>query len=171
MSINTLSMTDTQRIAASVLVRLAEPNHASVIAGMIRALASYNNDKSSVSAEDVLEAGFGPTPWVQLFVAERERRAVGYAAMTVVGQLQFGRKIADVHHLYVEPGQRGQAVGTHLLNAVEDAARKQNAQVLTIGTSNSNWRARTVYEKNGFKQTTSRGVKLTKPLNLKSPVR
>ncbi len=150
---------------AKLRVRPACEGDAAEIARMVRALAAFNKDVSKVTAAQVLDAGFGSARWAQIYVAERDGGLLGYGALTLAGQLQFCRRIADVHHLYVAPVARGQAVGRKLMDALRDAALSQGAEVLTIGTTASNWRARTAYLKMGFTQVPRSGVKLAMALS------
>lgn len=147
-----------------IQIRPACKGDATAIAGMVRALAAFNNDRSEVTEAQICDAGFGPARWAQLYVAEREGKLLGYGALTMAGQLQFCRRIADVHHLYIAPEARGQAVGRKLIFALRKAACAQGADMLTIGTAASNWRARTAYLRMGFAQSARKGVKLTMKL-------
>jgi ribosomal protein S18 acetylase RimI-like enzyme len=63
----------------------------------------------------------------------------------VVGLLALGERL--VAHLYVEPARQGRGIGTALL----DLAKRDAPEGLTLFTHQRNERARTFYERRGFR--------------------
>jgi ribosomal protein S18 acetylase RimI-like enzyme len=60
------------------------------------------------------------------------------------------RPLLNIHDLAVLPEYRGQGVGTALLNAVEDRARRKGCCKLTLEVLDDNTPARAVYQRFGF---------------------
>ena len=63
------------------------------------------------------------------------------------------RPLLNIHDLAVLPQYRGQGVGTALLNAVEDHARRKGCCKLTLEVLDDNTPARAVYQRFGFEDS------------------
>jgi N-acetylglutamate synthase-like GNAT family acetyltransferase len=71
------------------------------------------------------------------FIAEREGRIVGFAALEV-----YSKKLAEVRSLAVLPGLQGQGIGKQLVQACVDRAREKNIlEVMAITSSEEFFRA------------------------------
>ena len=55
--------------------------------------------------------------WHHLLVATIGEQVVAYASLMPIGQLQFGARGMDMHHLFVLKEHRGAGVGRALINA------------------------------------------------------
>jgi GNAT superfamily N-acetyltransferase len=67
-----------------------------------------------------------------------------------MGQLQFGVRGMDLHHLFVKHELRGQGVGPALIDAAIGLSKAMSCQYLTVGTHVDNKVAAQVYLKAGF---------------------
>ncbi|MDB2407017.1 GNAT family N-acetyltransferase [Jannaschia sp.] len=74
----------------------------------------------------------------------------GYALCHATAQAQFGRRGAELHHLYVAEALRGRGLGQRLIAAVEDQARARGCTYLSIGAVRGNAGARRCYEAAGY---------------------
>jgi ribosomal protein S18 acetylase RimI-like enzyme len=79
-------------------------------------------------------------------VAERDRRLVGVAALTL--HPWNGR--AELSHLYVDAASRGAGVGAGLLGEMRVRARALGARCLWVETQNVNAPAIGFYQRQGF---------------------
>ena len=71
------------------------------------------------------------------FIAEREGRIVGFAALEV-----YSKKLAEVRSLAVLPELQGQGIGKQLVQACVDRARQKNIlEVMAITSSEEFFRA------------------------------
>jgi GNAT superfamily N-acetyltransferase len=125
--------------AEDVLIRAARPEDAAAIADVHiaarRAAMPYlpelysHADTRGWFASHVL-------PTCAVWVAEREGRVVGFAALA--GQ--------TLEHLYVRPGHQGRGIGGALL----EVARLESPDRLELWTFQRNEAARRFYERRGF---------------------
>ncbi len=77
-------------------------------------------------------------------VCLEERRVVGYAGLLLASEE------GQVTNVAVCPGERGQGVGTWLMQALKEEAGKQGAELLFLEVRAGNRAAQHVYEKVGF---------------------
>jgi ribosomal protein S18 acetylase RimI-like enzyme len=87
-------------------------------------------------------------------VAEREREAVGYAFCCLEegpdDTFPVGDRYADVYSLAVAEGQRGQGIGTRLLDEVDAELERRGIRDLKISVLAGNERAQRLYERRGL---------------------
>jgi len=88
-----------------------------------------------------------PNEKYKFFVAEEDSNIVGYSRI----HLYRWNNSAFIISLLVDAKHRRKAIGTRLLKAMEDFARKSKARVLMFDTSPDNTPALQLYFKNGFK--------------------
>src|SRR4051794_40616518 len=84
--------------------------------------------------------------WQEGLVAERAGVVVGFGA---VAYRRWNRR-AELCHLYVAPGQRGQGIGRALIEAVVSAARGAGMRCVWLETSNVAYPAIAFYRRAGF---------------------
>ncbi|RJN32225.1 ribosomal protein S18-alanine N-acetyltransferase [Nesterenkonia natronophila] len=80
------------------------------------------------------------------WVAEKGDRLLGYAGMMCVLPL------ADVQTLAVAPEAQGRGLGSHLLDLIEQEARRRGAEDLLLEVRQDNPRAQKLYLRSGFEQ-------------------
>lgn len=121
---------------ASVTVRKARVEDMGPLLQMIRALAAHHGDEAQISAANLWRDVFCAQPWVYVLVAEGDGDGglLGYAALAPRVQLQFARRGADLHHLFVHHDKRGQGVGQALIRAARTHAAGQGCSYLVVGT-------------------------------------
>ena len=118
---------------------------------MIGGLAAHHADTAHINVEHLVRDTCGPSPWFTVIVAQGPARILqGYAAMTRIGQLQFGVRGMDIHHLFVRSDVRGTGVGRALVNACVSNAKKQACGYVSVGTHPDNHDAGAFYETLGF---------------------
>ena len=118
---------------------------------MIIELAQFHGDTANTDLDQLARDMCGPHPWFTVIVAEgRAGRLQGYAALIPLGQLQFGQRGMDMHHLFVRPEARQIGVGAALIDACALHCRTKGCAVMTVGTHPDNDAAATFYECRGF---------------------
>jgi len=88
-----------------------------------------------------------------VLVAERDRRLVGYAFVTVgdgYASWATGERLAELETLSVAPEERGNQVGTALMDAVEARLRERGIGDLAISVAATNVDAHRFYERRGY---------------------
>ena len=137
-------------------IREANLNDARDTGGIVDILDSYATDPKGGGrglSADVKRRLIGvlrehPTTLVLLAVAGGEPVGV---AVCFFGVSTFrARPLLNVHDLAVLPKFRGRGVGSALLGAVEDHARRRGCCKLTLEVQDDNARARTLYQRFGF---------------------
>jgi ribosomal protein S18 acetylase RimI-like enzyme len=88
-----------------------------------------------------------------LLVAERDRRAIGYAMVTIgdgPATWDLGDRTLVIETLAVLPEERGAGVGHALLEEAERVAREGGADTMAVGLVHTNDAARSFYEREAF---------------------
>ena len=88
-----------------------------------------------------------------LLVAERDRRMIGYAMVTVGDgppTWDLGDRTLVIETLAVLPEERGGGVGHALLEEAERVARERDADTMAVGLLHTNDLARRFYEREAF---------------------
>ncbi|WP_068116665.1 GNAT family N-acetyltransferase [Tropicimonas marinistellae] len=134
----------------AVSIRRAVRGDIPCLVDMVSALAAYHGDLATVSPQSLERDIFGPGACARALLAERDGAAVGYVALACYPALHFGRRVMEMHHLYVAPAQRGRGVGRHLVAAAVEEARRENCGRITVSTDPDNARAQEIYGSMGF---------------------
>lgn len=137
-------------------IRIACEEDFTAVLAMVNALAAHHGDTPALTQDALRRDARG---WYHVMVAEAENQIVGYAALLPTGQLQFGVRGIDLHHLYVLENRRGQGVGKGLIDAAIDHARKQGCAYVTVGTDPDNLAAQAVYLARGFERRAGAGAR------------
>lgn len=150
----------------TIPTRLFHPDDLPDLLDMIAGLARFHDDVPTVRAGDLRRDLCGPQPWYTVIVAQApDAGPHGYAALTRMGQLQFGVRGMDIHHLFVRDGARGNGVGTALLAACQAQARAQGCAFLSVGTHPDNTAAGRFYETRGFTRRSGSGPRFSQRLD------
>lgn len=94
-----------------------------------------------------LGAGTLVTAGVRFFVARLAGVAVGCG-----GFARQDSDAAELKRLFVEEAARGRGVGRLILQAVEDAARRERVAVMLLETGVSSVEARELYRRSGYRE-------------------
>jgi len=89
-------------------------------------------------------------PTTIIFLAFRNKQAVGIATCFGGFSTFAARPLINIHDFYVIPEFRGQKIGQMLLAAVEQKARTTGCCKITLEVQQNNHRAQRVYEASGF---------------------
>ncbi len=114
---------------------------------MIRDLAAHHGDEMPLTLDQLDQEG---RDWHRILVARADDNVVGYASLLPLGQLQFGVRGMDLHHLFVASEHRGEGIGSALIAASIGLSRALSCQYLTVGTHPDNKVAAQIYLKAGF---------------------
>ena len=90
------------------------------IAGLIRALADYENLSHAVTLDEgrLRDDLFGPRPFAEALLAEEAGEVVGYALFFTTYSTFLGKLGLYLEDLFVRPDHRGMGHGKALLAAV-----------------------------------------------------
>lgn len=89
-------------------------------------------------------------PTTIIFLAFRDKQAVGIATCFGGFSTFAARPLINIHDFYVIPEFRGQKIGQMILAAVEQKARTTGCCKITLEVQQNNHRAQRVYEAAGF---------------------
>ena len=135
--------------STEVFTRIAEKMDLTFVLKMVHGLADHHVDDSTLILEQLeVEAH----DWHHLLVATIGEQVVAYASLMPVGQLQFGVRGMDMHHLFVDKKHRGVGVGRALINASLELSKQLSCKHMTVGTHPDNTAAGEVYLAAGFER-------------------
>ncbi|ATG46639.1 GNAT family N-acetyltransferase [Celeribacter ethanolicus] len=148
-----IEMTLMQRIDTKTrpaVIRPARWGDKDALLEMIHALARFNGDEPELDLPALIDLLNADLPWIRILVAERDGVLEGYAALVAGVQLQHGKKVMDLHHLFIRDHVRGEGLGRHLIDASRDLAERLGCARLTVSTREHNAVAQTAYRACGF---------------------
>jgi GNAT superfamily N-acetyltransferase len=105
----------------------------------------------------------------RLFVLTRGSRILGMVSLLFTISTAEGGKVALLEDLVVRPDQRGRGLGTRLLRAAVDWARKEGLMRITLLTDADNVRARGLYLRHGFAASAMQPLRLNPAAREPSP--
>jgi len=130
-----------------IKIRKAEEHDYPVIFSMIRDFAAFEN--CSDKLVNTLELMQKEKEFINCFVAETEsKEIVGYVVYFFAYYTWFGKSLY-MDDLYVKDAFRGKGIGSSLINAVINLARKENCHKLRWQVSGWNKPAIEFYKKLG----------------------
>lgn len=83
-------------------------------------------------------------------VALHDERVVGYAKLVERYPFEEGAGVFAVHGLAVSADARGLGIGSTLMQAVEDEARRRGGRKICLNVFATNTAARKLYERHGY---------------------
>ncbi|MGB3518780.1 MAG: GNAT family N-acetyltransferase [Elainellaceae cyanobacterium] len=90
----------------------------------------------------------------QFWLVEANQAIAGYGIITFGYSLELGGRDALLDELYLRPAFQGQGLGSQMLELMETACRRQGIKVLSLVVDHHNPKARSLYERSGFRQPT-----------------
>lgn len=130
----------------TIRTRLANLDDVPSIAGMARELNKHQGDPVDLFTEAAIRRdGFGPIPEFTVFLAEQDRRAVGYALFYPCYETGHAARGLYLSDLYVEPESRRMGVGRALVAAVAAESRRQNRIFVWWASKRWNTAAQSAY--------------------------
>lgn len=141
---------NSKALIPGISIRTAERRDLPPLAQMIEQLAAHHGDTATIPTDALERDVLGPDPWLIVLVAQAAQELVGYAALGRRSQLQFGRRGADLHHLFVAPAFRSKGLGERLISASLNTARDLGCRYMTVGTETANEPAQRFYRACGF---------------------
>jgi GNAT superfamily N-acetyltransferase len=96
----------------------------------------------------------------RLFVITRGDKVLGMVSLLFTISTAEGGKAAWLEDLVVKPEQRGRGLGTRLLRAAVDWARKEGLTRITLLTDSNNLGARGLYLRHGFAASAMQPLRL-----------
>ena len=136
-------------VEGEMRIRDVRPGDLPEVLRMVEALARHLGDEPGVTLEGLRADLCGAGRWGFGLVAVAGGLA-GYAILTRLVQVQFGRRGMDLHHLFVRPDQRGQGMGALLLRGAEAKAAGLGALWVTVSTHPENHAAQAFYKAQGY---------------------
>jgi len=125
---------------------------------VLRLLRKYCDEVGTPLTDEHLLKGLAPlleeNEHGVVLVAEKSE-IIGYSILTWGWGIESGGKEALVDEMFVIESERAGGVGTALMQASIDYARKQEVQVIFLETEENNPRSRSLYQKLGFEEETS----------------
>lgn len=134
-------------------IRLARPDDAASIAGMLRQLAESTGDGARFASTPAIigEHGFGPDARFTALVADDDGDLVGLALFFPHFSTTRGVPGVWLSDLWVTPRQQRRGLGRRLLeSAAAISARQWNAGYLALSVHGTNPAARRFYETLGL---------------------
>jgi ribosomal protein S18 acetylase RimI-like enzyme len=132
-------------------VRRATADDAALAA---RLMHDFNDEfDEPIDDVDVLERRYReqlPSGDVTVLLAGEAPEGVGFAQLRYRGQIYSDAPAAYLEELYVRPSKRGEGLGRALLEAVMEEARAHGADMIDLGTAETDSAARGLYESAGF---------------------
>ncbi|WP_322866139.1 GNAT family N-acetyltransferase [Aquicoccus sp. G2-2] len=133
-------------------IRALAAGDAVALCHLIEALAAHHGDVAEVKSAQVMRDCLGTDAVLRTLVAQAQGKLIGYAAAMPRVQLQFGRRGAELHHLFVAREWRGRGVGRGLMRAtMAMVAREMGAEFMVVGTEPENLRAQGFYTAFGLR--------------------
>jgi len=124
----------------TISVRAARPEDCPSIAQMIRDLAAFQGvgDRVHVTAEGLMQDGFGPQRKFEALIAEQRGRHVGLAMFQEHYSVWDGASVLQITDMFVDEGVRGTGVGFRLSLEVARIARDRGCDSLQLNMVHAN---------------------------------
>jgi len=106
----------------------------------------YIESEKRLTLEDLFER---PTAG-RIYLIQKEQKIVGYVFLSFYFSIEFGGRTAFIDELFVLPGDRGQGIGSKVINLVEQKCLELNLKAIHLESERTNERATALYLKLGF---------------------
>ena len=131
-------------MSGTLAIRRERPDQPDVVA-LIEALDAYVNALYPPASNHLLDIAALCDPAVTFLVVRDGSAAVGCGAV-----LRDPRGWGEVKRMYVRPDQRGRGIGSRVLAAIEEIARRDDVSWLRLETGIHNTEALALYRRGGF---------------------
>ena len=85
-----------------------------------------------------------------IYLIQKEQRIVGYVFLSFYFSIEFGGVTAFIDELFVLPRDRGQGIGSKVINLVEQKCLELNLKAIHLESERTNEGATALYLKLGF---------------------
>ena len=90
---------------------------------------------------------------VHYIVAVVETKVVGFVSLHIQAILHQASKVAEIKELFVDPNQRGQGIGSKLIEQAKQIAAENNCPTFEVSCSLKREKAHQLYQKEGLQKT------------------
>lgn len=132
--------------APAPLIRMLDRSDSLAAVGL---LVHLNPDCPTDVLRNRFETILAEHPHYRAFGAFADDRMVGLAGVWIATKVWCGRYL-EIDNLVVHPLQRGRGVATALLRHLEDLARAEQCNLVTLDSYTSNYASHRLYHRLGF---------------------
>lgn len=159
---NALHEDPAPRVGPHIRVRAARAGDVSAMVDLLSLLFKQEADfaPSPAKQKRALEMILAHPALGRLFVLTRANKVLGMVSLLLTVSTAEGGKAAWLEDLVVRADQRGRGLGTRLLRAAVDWARKQGITRITLLTDADNTGARGLYVRHGFTPSAMQPLRL-----------
>jgi len=135
-----------------VEIQLAGPEHGALILAFATDFHREDGHPLAPSGPRAIDTLLRGSPLGTVYLVKEDGLGVGYFALCYTMSLEFGGLVVILDDLYLLPAARGRGLGTKVLAAVDEEARKLGAVQIFLEVEEANQRAFTLYERHGFRK-------------------
>lgn len=133
------------------MIILANKNHRQKIIELLELQLREHAIMTSVERiTSAVDGIFANNNFGVLHVAEIENQIIGVSCLSFIWTIEHGGKAAWIEELYVLPQFRNSGIGTKLLTATIEYAKKENCSALDLEVEDDHARVKKLYERQGF---------------------
>lgn len=133
------------------LLRRARPEDATLVLAMMREYYAFDRlEFDQSTAHGALEPLLADASLGEVWIAEVEGDAVGYAVLCLGWSLEFHGRDAFVDEIYLRETARGRGLGRQLLDHLVERCRAHEVRALHLEVERANRSALEVYRHAGF---------------------
>ncbi|OGH21238.1 MAG: hypothetical protein A2958_01925 [Candidatus Levybacteria bacterium RIFCSPLOWO2_01_FULL_38_13] len=89
--------------------------------------------------------------FVELYVAERDGKIIGYAIYNKAFSVEFDGMYGEIDEIYIKPEYRNQGIGSKFIKCIEEISKKNKFHALFLVSTTGNTKAHRLYKKLKFK--------------------
>ncbi len=149
----------------SIRVRQARPGNLEALVELVGLLLSQEEEFGADAARQrrALGALLAAPDRCRVVVAEAEGQVVGMVSIQLVVSTALGGTVGILEDMVVDPGHRGEGIGSLLLAAAIAQAEALGCLRLTLLTDAGNAGAQRLYERHGFRRSTMAVMRFNPP--------
>lgn len=132
--------------------RSAGPSDLETLLALAREFHTEDGHRLNEGGRRALAAILAGEPMARAWLFEIDRRAVGYAVVTLGFSVEHGGRDGFLDDLYLTPEARGRGLGGQAMEFLEEEALKLGIGVLHLEVGRDNARARALYQGRGFRE-------------------